>query len=243
MAARLSAGTKVTLRDSTDISAAIGLSVTADLSLFSSLPDRARKLLHANAVERRFAVDEVLFVAGSRPSGIFLVMEGKVRVVRSRHGRQYVVHSEGPGGTLAEISFFEGGVVPNTAIASVATRCLILSRAAIVTAMREDPAVGMLFLKRLAMRLRLLLERLDRVSTQPIPARLAGFLLDRGAIADAGSFTLGMTQEQLAEELGTVRELVVRGLAQLRRAKLIASSGRGRYEIRDRVGLVRLAAS
>jgi DNA-binding transcriptional regulator LsrR (DeoR family) len=56
-------------------------------------------------------------------------------------------------------------------------------------------------------------------------------------------FNLGMTQAQLAEELGTVREVVVRGLAQLRRDGIIAAAGRGRYVISNRDGLTDLALS
>jgi hypothetical protein len=93
------------------------------------------------------------------------------------------------------------------------------------------------------MRVRELVERLDRVSTQAIPARLAAFLLTRAKSAEALPFTLGLTQAQLAEELGTVRELVVRALAQLRDAGLVASAGRGRYVVRDLAALTDLAGS
>jgi CRP-like cAMP-binding protein len=43
-----------------------------------------------------------------------------------------------------------------------------------------------------------------------------------------------MTQSELAEELGTVREIVVRGLQMFRRAGAIRSVGGGRIEIQSR---------
>jgi DNA-binding transcriptional regulator YhcF (GntR family) len=52
-----------------------------------------------------------------------------------------------------------------------------------------------------------------------------------------------MRVRELAEELGTVRELVVRALAQLRDAGLVASAGRGRYVVRDLAALTDLAGS
>ena len=42
-----------------------------------------------------------------------------------------------------------------------------------------------------------------------------------------------MTQQQLAEELGTVREVIVRELQALRAAGLVRSIGPGRFEIVD----------
>jgi DNA-binding transcriptional regulator LsrR (DeoR family) len=44
---------------------------------------------------------------------------------------------------------------------------------------------------------------------------------------------MGMTQRKVAEELGTVREVVSRELQSLAREGLIAPRGGGRYEIRD----------
>jgi DNA-binding IclR family transcriptional regulator len=55
--------------------------------------------------------------------------------------------------------------------------------------------------------------------------------------------SLGMTQVELAEELGTVKEVVVRALATLRRLRLIAAAGRGRYHVVDVVGLGKLSNS
>jgi CRP-like cAMP-binding protein len=219
-------------------------SATLDtLPFFASLPAKTRRALTVNAVERAFAPGETLFRAGTEAGGIHLVLSGRVRVIRSRMGRQYVVHTEGPGGTLGEVPFFEGGLLPATAVATEPTRCIILNRDALRAAMRADPAVAWLFLKRLSTRVRELVERLDRISTQAIPARLASYLVTRSKSTEGMPFTLGITQAQLAEELGTVRELVVRALAQLRYSGVIASAGRGRYVVTDLAALMKLARS
>jgi CRP-like cAMP-binding protein len=211
------------------------------LPLFAGLATATRRRLIDGAAECRYAAGATLFRAGTEAAGLYIVLSGRVRVIRSRDGRQYVVHTEGPGGTLAELPFFEEGLLPATAVASEPTRCLILDRDALRATMRDDPAVAWLFLRRLSARVRELVERLDRASTQGIPVRLAAFLLTRSD--RARPFTLGMTQAELAEELGTVREVIVRALAQLRRLGVIASAGRGRYVVRDLAALTALAAS
>ena len=213
------------------------------LPLFAGLAAETRRRLTEGAVARTYAAGTTLFRAGTEPAGVFVVLSGRIRVIRSREGRQYVVHTEGPGGTLAEVPFFEGGLLPATAVAIESSRCLVLARPALRAAMRDDPAVAWLFLHRLSTRVRELVERLDRASTQSIPSRLAAFLLTRGSVDEAKPFSLGMTQAELAEELGTVREVVVRGLARLRDAGVIAAAGRGRYVITDRASLSELAIS
>lgn len=206
----------------------------------ASLNAAAKRELAARAVLRRFAPGAVLWRAGAAPRGVFIVLEGEVRVVRTAGGRRHVIHSEGAGGTLGDVALFRGGPYPATAIAARRTLCLVLSREAIHAAMRADPELAFALLGRLAERVGHLIERLDR-RAEHVPARLAAYLLARSERVGAGTFTLGGTQLEVAEELGTAREVVVRALRTLRDAALIRAVGRGRFEIVDRAGLARLA--
>jgi len=189
------------------------------------------------STEREYAANEVIFLAGSPPQGLYLVMDGGVRVVRGRRDRQHVIHLETAGGTLGEVPLFAGGGYPATAIASEPTRCIVVSRAALRAAFAASPEFAFLLLERLGRRVRMLVDRLDRVTSQTVPARLARYLLDR----QADLVSLGVTQAQLAEELGTVRELVVRSLRLFCDRGLIERVGGGKYRLLDLKELERLA--
>ncbi|MBC7898300.1 MAG: cyclic nucleotide-binding domain-containing protein, partial [Cytophagaceae bacterium] len=77
------------------------------LPLFASLSTATRRQLIAASTQRRYATGATLFRAGGQATGLYIVLSGRVRVMRSRNGRQRVVHTEGPGGTLAEVPLFE----------------------------------------------------------------------------------------------------------------------------------------
>ncbi|MFL5475636.1 MAG: helix-turn-helix domain-containing protein, partial [Gemmatimonadales bacterium] len=71
--------------------------------------------------------------------------------------------------------------------------------------------------------------------------RLARLLQARQQAVGSGvPFTLGRTQLETAEELGTVREVVVRAIRELRQEGIIESAGRGRYLVCDDTRLARL---
>jgi CRP-like cAMP-binding protein len=210
--------------------------------LLDSLSPTGREALLKQSIERRFSTGEILWSAGDRPEGIALVLEGKVRIVRGRGGRQVVIHSGEPGATLGEVPFFTGGVYPATAIAAEPTRCLFLTHAAVTRAMEADPALAFFFLNRLSSRVQNLVERVDQLTVSSVQTRLARFIIERHhTIAtsgrstsrrkDAVTLSLGMTQTALAEELGTVREVVVRSLRGLRRLGAIESADNGKYRI------------
>jgi len=156
-----------------------------------------------------------------------------VRVVRAPGGRQYTVHTEGPGGTLGEVPLFAGGRYPATALAAEPTLCLVLRRDALARAIAADPELAFRLLARLAERVRTVVSRLDRRTSQTVPVRLATLLLARHAEAGGAPFTLGATQAEAAEELGTVREVLVRALRTLREAGLVEAAGRARFRVRD----------
>lgn len=194
----------------------------------------ALEALAAGAAVRSFDADETIFRAGTPTRGLFIVIEGSVRVVRTGGGRRHVVHSETLGGTLGEVPLFDGGVYPATAVAAEPTRCVVVPREALMRAIAECPDVALLFLRRLASRVRALVDRLDERSARTVTARLAEYLLARPVSARSGTISLGMTQGKLAEELGTVREVVVRSLRLLSEQGAIEAVGGGRWRVTDR---------
>jgi CRP/FNR family transcriptional regulator len=171
-----------------------------------------------------------------------IVLEGRVRVVREGRGRQHVLHSEGPGGTLGEVPLFTGGPAPGTAVAAEATRCLLLTRDTIEAAIIAEPAIAWMFLAKLAERVRTLVERVDRLALDTATTRLAELVLAEACRSPSDVITLG-TQTALAEELGTVREVTVRALRTLRESGLIESLGRGRLRVTNPTGLRLLVAA
>lgn len=213
------------------------------IPFFRDLTEGARRELAARAVLRHFDEGEALWRRGMKPRGLFIVLDGEVRVVRSSGKRQHVIHTEGPEGTLGEVPFFEEGAYPATAIASRDTKCLVVGRDAIHAAIQEDPELAFILLRKLAARIRHLVSRLDRQVQKSVRARLADFLIHRRHGDESGVVSLGATQQEVAEELGTVREVVARTLRELRDEGVIASAGRSRYTIADVEALRRIAES
>jgi CRP-like cAMP-binding protein len=80
---------------------------------------------------------------------------------------------------------------------------------------------------------RALVDRLDRLAALDVTSRLAAIVRESHRARRGAAFTLGQTHQGLAEELGTVREVVVRSLRELRRRGIITSAGRGRYRVAD----------
>ena len=194
------------------------------------------------STERHYAPRDILYRAGDRPTGLFFVLSGKVLVVRETASRAEMLHTETAGGVLGEIPVFGGGAFPATATAVETTRCAHLSIDAVDRLLREEPSFARFAIRRLATRAQSLLRRIDDITATTVTARLAAYIAAR-AETSGGEFTLGMSQEKLSAELGTAREVVVRGLAALVSAGAIVRTGRSRFAIGKRGVLASLAGS
>jgi CRP/FNR family transcriptional regulator len=201
--------------------------------------------LRDRGVERTFPAGAVLYVAGSDADGMYFILSGRVRVMRGGGGnRPHIIHEEAAGGTLGDVPVFEGTTYPATAIAAEPTRCLFVSRDAVIDAIRAEPDIAVALLERLAARVRALVEQLDQRTGFAIRERVAGIIIGRAAtrtVPDA-AFSLGATHQEIAESLGTVREIVVRSLRELRDDGILEAVGRGRYIIRDEKRLMQIAS-
>jgi CRP/FNR family transcriptional regulator len=190
-----------------------------------------------------FAEGARLFAAGDDVPGLHVILSGAVRIVREGEGRSVVVHREQDGGLLGEVALFSEGVYPASAFAVVRTRALLLPARALWRELRISPGLAEVLLRRLAGRTREIIARLDSLAHQSVLRRLARHLVRRAtesAMHD-GPISLGMTQVGLAEELGTVKEVIVRELRTLRQLRLIEPTGRGLYRVVDLPALRALA--
>jgi CRP/FNR family transcriptional regulator len=181
-----------------------------------------------------------LFAAGDPVPGLHVIVSGSVRILRGSAGRAIVVHREGPGGMLGEVALFGSGRYPGSAVAAEPTVTLLIPTTALRGAMRRTPALAELLLARLAHRAEGFIERLDRQAHHSVLRRLATHI-DTRHHPSRRAVSLGMTQAELAEELGTVKEVIVRSLRMLRQLRLVEPAGRGLYRVVDPLGLRALA--
>ena len=204
------------------------------------LPYRATTRLADAATERRFAKNAVLYRAGDAPDGLFFILAGRVRVMRPVGEKVRLLHTEKAGGILGEIPVFGGGPFPGTAVAVQATRCAHLSLQALQRLMRDEPDFAAFALKRLATRARALIARIDELTTTTMTARVARYILNMPA-AGTPQFSLGISQQELAQDFGTAREVIVRALAALVDGGALSRSGRSRFTVASTKVLQRMA--
>ena len=211
------------------------------LPALAGLSDRVAQRVADAVTIRRLPRRGVLFRAGDAPAALHFVLSGRVRVARRASDGSSVLHFEEAGGVLGEIPVFGGGPYPATATAAEPLHCAVLAASVVERLLREEPEFARFALRRLAARARVVLERLDELSSYTVTARLARHFVAMMDGSSSREIVLGMSQAALADRLGTAREVLVRSLRSLCDAGAIRRSGRSRFVVMDKARLRQLA--
>lgn len=210
--------------------------------LFASLTQNELQALAARTIRRRFQRGELLFGEGDPCTGLFLVASGKIRIFKlSPSGREQVLAIEGPGSSFAELPVFDGGNYPAAASASEDAEVLFVSRKDFQNFCREHPEVGLKVIAVVGSRLRRLVGIIEDLSFTTVRQRLITLILRLAQASGSPSkegvrVELTMSHQDLAAELGTVRELVSRNLSRLQAEGFLDVDGR-KIMVKDLAGL------
>lgn len=173
------------------------------------------RLLDGQTVVRA-AAGGILYRPGEA-AGLHLVVEGLIRVsMASEEGRQVTVRYARRGDVLG-VPVTVSGSAPVYAQA-VTDSVVVTTRPGLLPQLgQRDPRVGLWMAEELAARVGGLLQELAMNTFWPVRRRLARHLLDLAANAQQGETLLVQASHQeLADHVGTVREVVARTLRSLR---------------------------
>jgi CRP/FNR family transcriptional regulator, anaerobic regulatory protein len=178
----------------------------------------------------------VLFDEGAACQGFPLVLDGEIRVARgSPQGRSLELYrvTAGEMCVVSTSCLFGGRMMPAHGVTVRPTRLVVLSPRGFDAWCAHDGFRRFVFCV-FAERLTDLMALVEAVAFQRLDQRLAATLLGHGQVVRA-------SHQTLADQLGTVREIVTRLLARFERAGWIRVT-RERTELLDIAALQHLAA-
>src|SRR5208283_3962795 len=214
----------------------------AQVGLFAGLSETELAFLAQRAVARKFSAGEIVFSEDDPCTGMYVVESGHMRIFKtSPGGREQVLSIEGPGGSVAELPVFDGGNYPASVSAVENSTLLFIAKQDFHALCLAHPEVALKVLRVIGARLRKLVGIIEELSFTTVRHRLAAFLVRlarrEGTRVDGGvAITLPASNQELAAQIGTVRELVSRNLSRFQSEKLIQMDGR-RVVVADLKGL------
>lgn len=172
--------------------------------------------LATHAVTRSYPRNTVLVTEGDETNAIYIVLEGRVRVyVADEQGREVTLNSHGPGEYFGEMTL-DGGPRSASVMTTEPSRFLIVPRASLEALFAARPDFAVHLLVKLIHRVRVLTERVKRLSLEDVYGRFRA-LVEELAMDEDGIKVVPerLTQADIASRIGASREMVSRILTQL----------------------------
>ena len=174
-----------------------------------------------------FSEGETILREGSYIKVVPLVLEGIMKVYVSNEEKElllyYITPLESCIMSFSAVLRNEPGKI--NAVAEAPVQALLLPATEIKNWIRDYPQFNFLFYNQFNTRYSDLIETINHLLFDSLDARLIDFLRRRKDIT--GENTLRLTHKQIAESLGTAREVITRVLKKLENEGLVKQSHQG----------------
>lgn len=178
-----------------------------------------------------------LFDFSTLSESYVMVIAGTIRVARQGKGREIVLYRVRPGEycILTVCNILGETLYPTVSTAETLVLAVAIPASLFKQLIEQCPTFNLFIFRSFASRLSGLLGLIDDISFLKLNERLAGLLISRGSVVTT-------THAQLADELGSVREVISRILKDFE-LKGLVKLDRSQVEIVDQAALAAIASA
>lgn len=199
----------------------------AEIPLFSQIKEASMQFLARAGRMIDIKKGEVLFFQSDPSEIAYIVRSGGVSIVLSSpDGREMVINEMRKGDLFGELGILTNKNRSTSAIARTDSEVLVIPRGAFLRIVDDEPQLTRRMLELTVRRLQVSSERESALVFMDAQARLAHLLLDLDKQeTDTGYITI--SQDELAQRTGLIRQTVAKALGKWRREGYLLT-GRGR---------------
>ncbi|WP_408956373.1 Crp/Fnr family transcriptional regulator [Natroniella sp. ANB-PHB2] len=201
-----------------------------EYNYFSELTSEEAKEIKKIIHTKEYKEGEIIFFEDEPGEALFLVQEGKVKLIKMiESGEEQILNILKQGSMFAEVVLFDGGRYPATAIVLEESTIGIINRKDMIQLIDKVPDIALKILKVMSKRLRRAQNMVQNLGLRDTTSRTASILVylakEHGITnQEQVKINLSLTQQELANMIGTSRETVSRVLNKFKAEKLIFTS-------------------
>jgi CRP/FNR family cyclic AMP-dependent transcriptional regulator len=180
------------------------------------LAEATLRAIAAGGVVRSYPRNTVLINEGDEGDSLFIVLSGRVKVYASNDaGREVVIDFHGPGEYLGEMSL-DGAPRSASVVTVEPSTCAVVSRAQFREFILAHPDFALHLIGKLIQRARLATENMKSLALSDVYGRLVR-LLNSLAVEEGDRRVVPekLTQQDIAERVGSSRDMISRLLKDL----------------------------
>jgi CRP-like cAMP-binding protein len=201
-------------------------------SVLADLPADDLEILTTNKSEQVYKKGEIIFREGAYPSGIFYIIDGKVKKYKlDKDAKEQIIYVANKGELLGYHAILSEDRYPDCAAALEESRIAFIPKEDFLETLNQSKVLSRRLLKTLSHEFAVLANSLSMFAQKSVRERLALQLIvlrEKYKVNfQAGMpVEINMSRDDLASLVGTARENVVRVLSEFKEDKILETKGR-----------------
>jgi len=194
----------------------------AAISFFSELPAEELRAIESHANLKSYRKNTVIIEKGDETTSLYVLVSGRVKVyLANEEGRELLLHNLGPGEYFGELALL-GGVPRTASVMSIEeSKLLVISRQDFMAALNQRPEIAMGVIRFLVKKLQIETDRSAVLALEDVYGRVAATLRKEAREEEGRLITGRLTHQDLAQIVGSSREMVSRIFKDLRQGGYI----------------------
>ena len=206
--------------------------------LFSMLTESQAISVADAVVKRRFKRGEVIVEQGKKSNALFILLNGRARVVTAdSRGREVILATLQPGDHIGEMSLIDNEPHSATVRAEVQTDVLMLGRIEFARCLPENSSMAYAVMRGLVQRLRHAHRKIESLALMDVYGRVARALLEFATETGDGEMLIRekISRQDIAKMVGASREMVSRVMKDLEERGFIQTQENGSIVVKERL--------
>lgn len=197
------------------------------IPLFSGLDEASLNALPERVIRKTFRKNSIVVTEGDVSDSLYIVCSGKLKVyVSDDQGKEAILTMLTEGDYFGELAFLLEAPRSASVVCVEDSTLFIISRAAFEQFLAQHNEVSIALMRGLVERIYVLTNNVKGLALMDVYGRVARLLLDV-AREEGGRLVTGkMTQQGIAERVGSSREMVSRILKELKTGGYIDQDGK-----------------
>ncbi len=207
----------------------------SEIELFSELNEGELQEVASHAQVKKVATDTTIFYEGDPADAVFVVVNGRVKVVTtSTDGKEFILTVLGAGQVFGEMGLLEAAPRSAAVITITEVELMVIKRDDFDRLIETRPTISRKLMAILSRRLRRANSKMESLAYMDVAGRLARYLLDMALdhgqrLGNGWVVVKRPTHSDIAHSIGTSRETVSRLINEFEEGFGLVNKGKFTY--------------
>lgn len=198
-----------------------------NISLFNRLSDDDLMILASHSSVKQYKKNTVVVNRGDETSSLYVILEGDLNAyVDDDEGKELILSKMGPGESFGELSLLSNASRSASVITTTPCKLAIISKSLFMECLTRNPNIACDIIQSLINRVHNLTENVSSLALLDVYGRIVKVLNKNAVEKDGQLITHRLTHQDIANMIGSSREMVSKILKDLKLGGYINTDGK-----------------